>query len=378
MDDLSVAPVAGRADLATFIRVPLGLQSGDAHFVPPLNLERREALDPTKNPYFRHAEARLWLARRGGRAVGRISAQIDRLHLEKYGDGTGHFGLIEGADEGVFRALTAAAETWLAHRGMTRVQGPFNLSINEESGLLVDGFDTPPMIMMGHAPPSYGRHLEACGYAKVKDLLAYSYDLAQPMPEAVQRIADRAAGRIAVRALDPRSYARDVGAALALYNVAWAGNWGALPLTGEEMAHMTAAMKPLIDPALVALVELDGRLAGFAVALPNLNAAIADLGGRLLPFGWLKLVWRLKVRGVTTVRVPLMGVRPDLAGTMVGAAVAFLAIDAVRRRARAKGYARAELSWILEDNLPVRRMVEVVGGRVYKTYRIFEKPLAPP
>jgi hypothetical protein len=374
--ELSVAPIAGGADLTAFIRVAHGLQGGDACFVPPLIVERREALDPGKNPYFRHAEARLWLARRGGRAVGRISAQIDRLHLEKYGDATGHFGLIEGADEDVFRALTAAAEAWLAGRGMKRVLGPFNLSINEESGLLVEGFDTPPMVMMGHAPPSYGRYLEACGYAKAKDLLAYVYDLAQPLPEAVRRIVERDSGRITVRALDPRTYARDVGAALALYNEAWAGNWGALPLTAEEMAHMAKAMKPLIDPALVALVELDGRLAGFAVALPNLNAAIADLGGRLLPFGWLKLVWRLKVRGVTSLRVPLMGVRPDLAGSMAGAAVAFLAIDAVRRRASAKGYTRAELSWLLEDNMPVRHMVESVGGRVYRTYRIYAKALA--
>lgn len=373
--EIAITPVERGADLDLFIRAQHDLQRADPCFVPPLVMERREALNPAKNPYFRHAETCFWLARRGGRAVGRISAQIDRLHLEKYADATGHFGLIEGVDEAVFRALTAVAEAWLRERGMRRVLGPFNLSINEESGLLVDGFATPPMIMMGHAPPAYGRHLEACGYVKAKDLLAYVHDIDRPPPEAARRIAERAWERVRVRSLNPRAYDAEVEQALALYNDAWADNWCALPLTEAERRHLAASMKPLIDPALVHFVDLDGTLAAFAVALPNLNEAIADLGGRLLPFGWAKLPWRLKVRGVRTARLPLMGIRPDLAGTMIGAAAAFLVMDAIRRAALARGYRRAELSWVLEDNTAMRRIIEAFGARVYKTYRVYEKSL---
>lgn len=375
-DAVDVVPVAGRAALDDFIRLPHRLHAGDPAFVPPLIIERREALDPARNPYFRHAETRFWLARRAGRVVGRVSAQIDRLHQDKYADRTGFFGLIEGTDAAVFRALLGAAEGWLGARGMVRAVGPFNLSVNEESGLLVDGFDTPPMVMMGHAPPSYGRWLEAAGYAKVQDLLAYAYDIRAPMPEAARRMVARVGDRVRVRRLDRRRYHAEVATALELYNAAWAGNAFALPLTAEEQRHMAASMKPLVDPDLVALAELDGRLAAFAVALPNLNAAIADLGGRLLPFGWARLLWRLKVRGVRTTRMPLMGVRPDLAGTPVGAALAIAVIDRVRAQALAKGYERAELSWLLEDNMPIRRLIESLGARVYKTYRLYGRAIA--
>ncbi|MEX2649376.1 MAG: dATP pyrophosphohydrolase [Alphaproteobacteria bacterium] len=372
---VAVVPVESRAQRNDFLRLPLGLHAADPAYVPPLLMERSEALDERKNPYFRHAEVGFFLALRDGRPVGRISAQVNRVHLAKYADATGHFGLIEGEDEAVFRALTATAESWLGARGMRRVLGPFNLSINEETGLLVDGFATPPMVMMGHAPVSYGRFLEAAGYRKAKDLLAYAHDFDQPIPEAARRFIGRFGGRVAVRPL--RRYRAEVAEALELYNAAWAGNWNSLPLGPEERAHLASSMRPLIDPALVQFADVDGRLAAFVVALPNLNAAIADLGGRLLPLGWLKLLWRLKIKGVTTARVLLMGVRPDLAGTPIGAAVAFLVIDALRRAALAKGYARAELSWILEDNMPMRRIIEAVGGRVYKTYRVYEKSLAP-
>jgi len=372
---VTVVAVSDHASLDAFIDVPRRLQRTDPAFVAPLALERREALDRARNPYFRHAEVQFWLALRDGRPVGRISAQIDRLHLAKFADATGFFGLIEGADRAVFRALFGAAEGWLAERGMGRAVGPFSLSVNEESGLLVEGFATPPMVMMGHAPAAYGGHVEACGYARIKDLLAYDYDIATPLPEGARRMVARVGDRVRVRAAIRKTYDADVAAALALYNEAWAANAFALPLTEDERRHMAASMKPLVDPDLLALAELDGRLAAFAVALPNINEAIADLDGRLLPLGWAKLLWRLKVRGVRSARMPLMGVRPDVAGTPVGAALAVMVIDAVRTAALAKGYARAELSWLLEDNLPVRRLVEAVGARVAKTYRLYAKAL---
>jgi hypothetical protein len=372
---VAVIPVETKAQRAAFLRLPLRLQAADPAYVPPLLVERAEAIDPAKNPYFRAAEVALFLAMREGRAVGRVSAQVNRAHLEKYADATGHFGLIEGEDATVFQALTRAAEDFLRSRGMRRVLGPFNLSINAETGLLVEGFDTPPMVMMGHAPRAYGGHLEAAGYRKAKDMFAYLFDMAMAMPDAVRRVSERAGGRVTVRGIT--DYGRDVAQALELYNAAWAANWCALPLSAAERGHLARSMRPLIDPKLIRLAFVDDKLAAFAVALPNLNEAIRDLDGRLLPLGWAKLLWRLKVRGVTTVRMPLMGVHPDLAGTPIGAVVAFLVIEAVRQAGLARGYRRAELSWILEDNMPIRRIIEAVGARVYKTYRVYEKALAP-
>ncbi|MSP82229.1 MAG: dATP pyrophosphohydrolase [Alphaproteobacteria bacterium] len=374
--DIRVEPVLDRRGLTAFIALPDRLYRGDRNYVAPLRLERYEALGP-KNPIRGHTEVRLWLARRGAATVGRISAQINRLHADKYGPGTGNFGLIEGDDDpAVFRALTATAEGWLRERGQVRVQGPYNLSVNEESGLLVEGFDTPPAVMMGHAHPYYARHLEALGYAKAKDLFAYTLDCAWPLPEATLRMVARPiGGRVVVRPMDRRRYKEEVAKALAIYNEAWADNWNALPLTAAEQHHMAAAMRPLIDPDLVWFVDVDGEPIAFAVCLPNLNEAIADLGGRLLPFGWAKLLWRLKIRGVATARVPLMGVRKRFGHRPLGSAAAVLVIEALRKAALAKGYRQSELSWILEDNQPIRRLIDAFGGRHTKTYRIYEKAL---
>lgn len=374
---IEVVPVEDRGAFRAFLALPSRLHRDDPNYVAPLLLERREALGP-RSPIRGHAEVRYWLATREGRPVGRISAQINRLHLEKYRDGTGHFGLIEAEDDAaVFAALAGRAEAWLRERGLARVLGPFNLSINEETGLLVEGFETPPALMMGHAPPYYGPRLEALGYAKVRDLYAYTFEADRPLPDMVRRMAERAAGdRVVLRPMNRRRYAAEVEAALAIYDEAWSGNWGSLPLSPAERKHMAASMKPLIDPDLVWFVELDGEAIAFAVCLPNLNEAIADLGGRLLPFGWAKLLWRLKVKGLTTARVPLMGVRKRASGTPLGAAAAILVIDAMRRAAAAKGYRRGELSWVLEENLAIRRLIDAFGARRSKTYRVYEKALA--
>jgi len=375
---VEVRPVAGREDLDRFIRLPMALQGADPHYIPPLVMERREAFDPKRNPLFRHAEVQFFLAWRGGRPVGRISAQVDRLHLERYRDATGHIGLVEGIDDpAVFAALTGAAEAWLRARGMRRATGPFNLSINEETGLLVAGFDRPPCVMMGHAQPHYRRRLEEQGYVKARDLIAYWFDLRRPIPPAVVRVSERGeAGRLVVRAIDPRRYREDVRTAIRLFNAAWAENWSFIPFTPEETDHMAASMKMLIERDMVCIAELDGEPSGFGVGLPNLNEAIRDLGGRLFPFGIVKLLWRLKVRRVRSFRVPLMGVDPRFKGSMAGAGIVFKMIEFIRRNAMAKGYDQAELSWILEDNMPMRRIIEGIGAEPYKTYRVYEKALA--
>lgn len=347
--------------------------------MPPLLIERKEALSPKHNPYFNHADVALFLAKRDGRPVGRISAQVDRNFLAKHGAGTGHFGMIDAIDNSdVFQALTGAAETWLRHQGMRRVIGPFSLSINEEVGLLIDGFDTPPTFMMGYAAPYHGRQIEAAGYRKVKDLLAYRYETASAPSPSVQRMVEKAkSARIVMRKMGERPYAEEVRMVLGIYNDAWADNWGSVPFTDDEIAYLGKSMRPILDPKLVWIAEVDGKAAGMVVVFPNINEAIADLDGRLLPFGWAKLLWRLKVRGVKSARVALMGIRREFARQAVaGSALPFLLVDAMRRSGIGAGYQVAELGWILEDNWPIRRVIEAFGGKVYKTYRLYEKELS--
>ena len=376
---LTVVEVADAGALDTFIRLPAELYRGHAGFVAPLMMERRESLSPGKNPYFAHATTRFWLAMRGGRAVGRISAQIDRLSLERYGATLGHFGLLDAEDDpATIEALATAAESWLRGQGMDRVRGPFNLSINEECGLLVDGFESRSMMMMGYAPPYLGRLLEGRGYAKAKDLLAYDYDIAEAKPIDPRGLLKRvtADGRVRVRPIDMKRYRADLSLILDVFNDAWSENWGFLPFTEAEIVHAATSMRPLIRADLVWIAEVDGEAAAMIVCLPNLNEAIADLDGRLLPFGWAKLLWRLKVSGVKSCRVPLFGVRKRYHRSALGAALILVQLEALRVSAAKAGFRHAELSWILEDNAAMRSVIETNGARVYKTYRIYEKSLS--
>jgi len=376
MSGVEVMAVSTPAEMDRFIRLPFALYAADPNFVPPLLLERQEALSPSKNPYFQHAEAKFWLARRDGRDVGRISAQIDRLVTDPE---IGHFGMIAAEDRPeVFAALFAAAEGWLRERGKTRVLGPFNLSINEESGVLVDGFDTPPMLLMGHDARHIGGRIEALGYAKAKDLIAYIQTAADGLlPAAARRFAEkRMPKNMTLRTLDVKRYREEFDTVTEIFNDAWSENWGFLAFTEAEIAHMAKSLKPLIRPEYVVLVEVAGRPIGFGIALPNLNEVIADFNGRLLPFNWLKLLLRLK-SGPKTARVPLMGIRRSYSGGLIGGLVPILIIEALRQAMHKNGVRDVEMSWILEDNRPMRHMIESLGGRPYKTYRIYEKRLGP-
>jgi len=375
---LTVAPVETAADRDAFLRLPWSIYRDDPAWIPPLLMERKEHLDPRKNPFFEAADARFWLARRGGRPVGRISAQVNRAYLARHQDNTGHFGMLEAEDDPeVFQALLKSAEDWLRGQGLQRVRGPFNLSINEDCGLLVDGFQHPPSMLMGHARPYYAPRLEALGYRKAKDLICYHYEAARELPAAAAHILDKlsSTSSFTVRPLDMRRYEQDLAAIMDIFNDAWSDNWGFVPMSPSELRHMAKSLKPIVRPQTIAIAELDGEPIAMAIGLPNINEAIADLNGRLLPFGWAKLLWRLKVKTPKSARVPLMGVRKKYHGTMLGAALAIAVIDSMRRGQTALGVESGELSWILEDNLAMRRMIEVYGGVAYKTFRVYERDL---
>ena len=276
----------------------------------------------------------------------------------------------------MFAALFATAEAWLRERGMTRVLGPFSLSINEETGLLVQGFDTPPMLLMGHDLPYVGPQIEALGYGKAKDVYAYLNNMMVPLPKTLEGMLRRPLpANYRLRHLSFKQYRKDIEDLTAIFNEAWCDNWHFSPLTPADTDHLAKAMRPILDEKLVWFVDVDGEPAAFGVTLPNINEALPGLDGKLLPFGWAKLLWRLKVRGVKTCRVPLMGVRRKYAGGFGNARIPFLIINAMRQEALKKGFERVELSWILEDNLPMRRMCEQLGAESYKTYRLYGKTL---
>lgn len=375
---IEIRPVVDKAGLKAFIDLPNQLYRGRDGYVPPLDLERDETLNAAKNAYYQHAEGQYWLAFRHGRPVGRISAQIDELHLERHGDDAGHFGLLDAEDDqAVFDALLATAEDWLNRRGMKQVRGPLNLSTNEECGLLVHGFEHPPMMMMPFAPDYAADRLGQGGYRPAKDLLAYTLDVDERIEIRGERMLDRISreARITVRPVAMKRYKEELGVVLDIFNDAWSNNWGFVPFTQAEMAQIAKGMRPLVRPSLNYIAEVDGEPAAMVICLPNLYEIIDDLDGKLLPFGWAKLLWRLKTHRFETCRVPLMGIRQRHQGSMIGSALLPLLLKSLHRGLLEEGVGRLEMSWILDDNMPMRRVLEGLGAEAYRTYRLFEKPL---
>jgi hypothetical protein len=377
--DIVVTPVDGKADLKAFIQLPVRLFKGHKGYIPHLNTERQEAFSPQKNPLFKHVDVQFFLARRAGKVVGRISAQIDHAYLERYKDDTGHFGcLVAEDDPAIFAALFKAAEDWLRAKGMKRATGPFSLSVNEEVGLLVEGFDSPSILMVPYDPPYSGPRVEASGYAKIKDVFSYNYDV-QNAPETIgKKLMARAgmAERVKVRTANMKMFDAEVRTLVNIFNDAWSDNWGFVPFTQAEIDHAAKAFGPVIVPELAVFVEVDDEAVAFIVALANLNEAIADFNGRLGPINLLKLLWRLKIAGPESTRVPLMGVRKKYRNhPLMGAGLAMMAIDQLRQNGKRLGKKTAELGWILEDNKATNNIIRSVGGVHYKTHRIYEKAL---
>jgi hypothetical protein len=374
-DTISLEAITRVGQLGPFLAVPHRIYATDPHWVAPLNFEQRQRFSPT-NHFFQHARWQGWVARRNGQLAGRITAQIDDLHLQQHGDAMGYFGMLEAEDNAeVFAMLCNAAESWLRDRGMRQVRGPFNLHINEEVGLLVDGFSTPPFVMMGHGRPWYGTRVEEQGYVPVKDLLAYHVRPDFEAPRIMTRLAERVSEKVVLRTLRRKQLAQEAAIMLEIFNDAWANNWGFVPLAHDEFLDTVKTLAALMPDDYVQIAEYEGRPVAFIVALPNINEAIRDLGGKLLPFGWVKLLWRLKVRHPRTARVPLMGVRQEFQHSRLGPTLAFMVIDAVRKALHARDVTDVEMGWVLEDNDGMRNIIETIGGEAYKRYRVYEKIL---
>ena len=373
---VAVYPVTNRQELRKFIDVPWIVYANDPVWVPPLRLERRWHLSKS-NPFFGHGEWQAWIAYRDNKPVGRISAQIDRLHRQRYGADTGHFGLLESVnDKEVFSELMQTAEKWLVERGTKNVSGPYNFSINQECGVLVSGFDTPPMVMMPHSPKWYGQLLEEQGYYPLKDLLAYLFKADMEVPKIMRILVDKFSTRVHKRMIRRNQFKAEIEVLRSIFNDAWSDNWGFIPFTEAEFSELGSTFRFLLKDEYIQIVEVDGVPAAFMVVLPNLNEVFARLNGNLFPLGWFQLIKKLKFDQISTGRIPLMGVRKRFQNTPLGAALACMMIEAPREAGLSRGIREIEVSWILEDNKSMRGMIEKLAGvPEYKRYRIFGKTL---
>lgn len=371
---ICIEKVMNKYDLESFVSFPLSLYKNDSNWISPLHIERAEHLSK-KNPASEHIEWQAWIAKKEGVVVGRITAQIDRLHNELYGEDTGHFGMIDAIDDGeVFRALFAAAEEWLKSRGVRKVTGPFSLNINQESGLLIDGFDTPPSIMMPHGKPYYGEKIRQQGFEKGIDLLAYWMRCSELyFSPSLTRLMSQVRKQVTIRCINRKRFGEEMQIMREIFNSGWQHNWGFVPFTEHEFAAMGEQLKFLVPDDMIYIAEIDSIPCAFIVGLPNINEAIADLNGRLLPFGWAKLLWRLKVSGVRTARVPLMGVCKEYQFSRIGPVIALLLIEALRDPFAKRNIEALEMSWILESNTGMRTILERIGATPYKKYRLYEK-----
>jgi hypothetical protein len=365
--EVEIVPVEHPRTERAFLDLPYGLYRGHPYWVPPLRIAQKELFDTHKHPFYAHAEMRRFLARRNGQFCGRIAAIVDRNYNAFHQEDAGFFGFFESADElSVARALCESARAWLRQRGTRVIRGPVNPSTNYECGMLIEGFDSSPCIMMPYNPPSYPRMLEAVGLRKAKDLLAYHLSMDYAVEKKVMRVADKAAGRVSIRPIRMQAFDQEVEMVWKVYNSAWSRNWGFVPMTREEFLHEAREMKQILKPDFVLMGEVEGRLVGFALAVPNINVALKHAGGRLFPFGLLKILYYQ--RSIHELRVIALGVVEEF--RTAGLAAGFYA--ALMRNGRRLGFPEGETSWVLEDNVLMNRSMEAMGARLYKRYRIYE------
>lgn len=366
-------------DTADFINAADEVFRGDPAWVPPLHFDIAARLHPKKNPMFHHADVALFTARRNGRLVGRVSATVDRAWLDVWKDATGHFGFFDTVDDPeVARELLTHAEAWLRSKGMKRVNGPMSLGANEEIGLLVDGFEHPPVISMAHSRRYQGALAEACGYKKEKDLWCWRYEESTGFNARTLKAWEqvRELPEVRLRSIDMKRLRAELGVIMDIYNETWKGKWAWVPATSAELDKMASDLSLVIDPEVAFIAEVEGRPAGMCIMVPNLNEVIADMGGALFPLNWARLLWRTKVRRPTSTRLIALGIREDIRKNIkrYGGLSAAMYVE-VAKRGIARGYRWSELSWTREDDRPINVGIQSMGAKVYKTYRVYEKPL---
>ncbi len=369
--ELMITPVRSARDMHAFIRFPWRVYSGDPHWVPPLLFERKRFFDPHRNPFFDHTEAAYFIAHRNGEPCGTIAAAVDHNFNRFHKEEAGLFGFFEVLrDQEAATRLFDTARDWVRSRNMRVLRGPFNFSTNQELGLLIDNFDHDPVVLTTYNPPYYRDLVEHYGFTKAKDLYAYWLD-AGPLPEGMRQAAERVRQRatVRIRRMDLRHFEAEAMRVREIYNQAWSHNWGFVPVTEQEIMEIARGLKLIVDPDLCLFAELDGTLVGFTICIPDINRAIKPLNGRLLPFGWLTFL--LRKRKLNFLRIFTLGVLPEHHPLGVGA----LLYEQVWKTGLRKGYVAGEMSWILEDNGPMNAALQMMGGHVYKTWRIYELPV---
>ncbi|MBS2016881.1 MAG: hypothetical protein JST00_28605 [Deltaproteobacteria bacterium] len=373
--EIRQTPMGG--NIKDFLGVVDTIYKSDPVYIRPLDMDLSDRLNPKKNPFFEHAEGTIFTAYRGGKCVGRVTAQIDREHLDRHKDDTGFFGFLDTVDDPeVVRELLARAESWLRQRGMKKVRGPMSLSINEEMGCLVEGFEHPPTLMNPHHRPYQGGLIEQAGYAKEKDVFGWRYqigDISARVRKAHDEIA--AMPEVTARPLSTKDIERDVKLTLDIFNEAWIENWGFVPMTKKEGEKLASDLKLFILPELTCLVLVDGEPAAVAIALPNVNELIGDLHGKLFPLGLPKLLYRLKVEGAKSGRLLILGIKKKVRMQRKYAGLSLFLYAKMNDGGRKCGMSWGELGWTLEDNSAMNAGIKMMGAKKYKVYRVFTKDI---
>ncbi|MEA3296929.1 MAG: N-acetyltransferase [candidate division Zixibacteria bacterium] len=375
MTNIKIVEVESSSQLGDFIDYPNELYRDDPNYVVPLKSERLEFFNKKKNPFYRVAKTKLFLATDVGRMVGRIATCVDYAYNEYHSEQTGFFGFFECEDNfEVASQLLKVAMIELKREGMESMRGPMNFSTNHECGFLIEGFDSPPIVMMTYNKPYLPRLTEKFGLKKAMDLVAYRLDKETPIPDRIQSVVNRQQQRsgITIRSIDMKNFNRDVQLIRDVYNQAWEDNWGFVPLSSDEFDYIARNLRQVIEPELVLIAEYAGKPIAFLMALPDINQALIHLNGKLFPLGLFKILWHTRIRNkIDTLRVVTMGVVPQFRKRGVDS---MLYINCYNRGVE-KGYVRAELSWVLETNKLMRSALDRMGAEQYKRYRIVSMPL---
>ncbi len=370
---LKIIPVDTNRQLKSFIMLPFELYKNEPNWVPPLIMDQKNFFNPKKNPYYQHSEVKLFLAEKDGKVVGRISAQSNTQHNKEHNENIGFFGFFECIDEQeTANALFEAAYEWNRYRGFTSMRGPLNFSVNQECGLLVDGFDTPPMVMMLHNHRYYQKLYENWGLTKTMDLYAYLSERSE-MPERIEKMVDILTKRykVQIRSLsrNKKQMKKDIETVFEIYTKAWEYNWGNVPMTKAEFDHIVKELLPIADPDLVFFAEIEGKHAGFSLALPNYNEVLKVMNGRVNPITLFKAM-RAK-KHISSARVITMGIVKEFQGRGIDSIFHYHSY----KNGLPKGYFKGEFSWVLESNLPMMHVAEKLDAKIYKTYRLYDKAI---